>query len=95
MDPTILADVADLEAKIDTLKTAQAAVAPLQATADSADAALAAGKQAVTTATADVDASFQKLAADVQAIEHGDNPAPPDTVPGGGGTPATLKGKRG
>lgn len=92
MDPVIVADATDIEAKVDVLKTAQAAVAPLQANADAANAALAAGQLAVTTATNDVDAAVSKLVADIKTIEGGFPPPPPpppplDTLPGGSSNP--------
>jgi hypothetical protein len=81
MDPIIVADATDIEAKVDVLKTAQANVAPLQATADAANSALAAGQQAVTTATNDVDAAVAKLVADIKTIEGGGTPPPPPPPP--------------
>lgn len=83
MDPQLQALAQDLEAKFDTLKTAQTNVAPLQTAADAANSTLAEGKQLVTTATNDVETSLTALTSYIRAGEPGGNPPPP---PSGGGT---------
>lgn len=87
MDPTLQQLAADLSTSFDALKSKQAAVAPLQATADAADAALTAGKMDIVTATADTDAKLQAL---IDYIHSGESPTPPPSPPdttGGGSSP--------
>lgn len=71
IDPVILADVTDLENKLDTFTTSNAALPALKAAVDSATASYNAGVTQASTDKAAVDASFAKLQADIQTIEGG------------------------
>lgn len=86
IDPTILADVTDLETKLDTFTTSNAALPALKSAVDTATAGYNAAVAQAASDKAAVDASFATLQADIQTIESGGTlPPSTPTVPGGGG----------